>query len=213
MMKRISAKGLASTHRGRAVGVTAVGLGGYALYTERHGYAYESKANEQFHTSSSHPVPPGCRAWQIRNDYPTSSMLKSQKTTSGSHIPTLALTGLGDDFQGQNAPWLTIDYEKNPEEYAEAIKRYCFEGMIPATFRPQENRVRNWYHAPWMHYRAPNATHNEREPLSGLTFERVTPKYELARSQDTWLQNWACGFYNATGESFDAVKIGSKYLK
>ncbi|KAF4980840.1 hypothetical protein FZEAL_3238 [Fusarium zealandicum] len=203
MANRFFAKAFLPVYRGRLAGMCAVsGLGGYALFKDTPRYVDVEKADKEFHTSSQHTAPPGYTPWKIRNDYPTSDLLKSQnkatKLTPGSP-PTLPLPGYGDDFEGENAPWLKIDFEKNPELYAEAIREYCFDGMVPADFRPQDNTVRNWYHAPWMHYRASNTSGNEREPLHGLTFERVTPKYEFARTQDTWLQNWACGFYNATG--------------
>lgn len=211
MFKRVFAQAFTPVYRGRVIGGGALagfGLGGYALSGDTPKYVDVAKAKLEFHTSSVHPVPVGFTPWEIRNDYPTSDILKSsqQKTTqstSGSSLGLvpLPLPGYGDDFEGENAPWLKIDFEKTPELYAEAIREYCFDGMVPANFRPQKNKIRNWYHAPWMHYRAHNSSGNEREPLHGLTFERVTPKYEFAQTQDTWLQNWACGFYNATGES------------
>ena len=46
-----------------------------------------------------------------------------------------------------------------------------------------------------MHYSA-----NGREPINGLTYERATPPKEFAKTQTGWLQNWACGYYNAAGK-------------
>lgn len=51
-----------------------------------------------------------------------------------------------------------------------------------------------WYHAAWMHYHEAG-----REPIHGLTIERSTPPKELAATQISWLQNWACGYYNSVG--------------
>ncbi|KAL6915241.1 hypothetical protein ACHAPO_011103 [Fusarium lateritium] len=203
MSKRFFSNVFLPVYRGRLVGMCAVsGLGGYALFKEQPRYVDVQKAEKEFHTSSQHPAPPGYTPWKIRNDYPTSDLLKSKKNVKSlvpGNLPALPLPGYGDDFEGENAPWLKVDFKKNPELYAETIREYCFDGMVPADFRPQDNKVRNWYHAPWMHYRGPKSSGNEREPLHGLTFERITPQYEFARTQDTWLQNWACGFYNATG--------------
>jgi hypothetical protein len=55
-------------------------------------------------------------------------------------------------------------------------------------------QVRDWYHAPWLH-----STNKGREPLSGLTFERSTPPFDLSKTQRRYLQIWACGYYNAAG--------------
>lgn len=167
----------------------------------------ETAAQIQFNTSSIHVAPAGFAPWQIRNDYPTSEILKARKkaTSPTSELPMPIIPspgpapGLGDDFEGANAPWLKFDFEKEHEKYAEAIRKYCFDGMVEAKFRPQDNTARDWYHAPWMHYRDPNSTCTEREPVNGFTFERATPAYEFANTQDVTLQNWACGFYNATG--------------
>lgn len=40
---------------------------------------------------------------------------------------------------------------------------------------------------------------NGREPLSGLTSERPTPKLELSDNQHRVLQAWAIGFFNSVG--------------
>lgn len=167
----------------------------------------ETAAQVQFNTSSIHVAPAGYTPWQIRNDYPTSEILKSRNKTksNSSGMPLIPAPGpapgLGDDLEGENAPWRRFDYEKEPEKYAEAIRKYCFDGMVEAKFRPQDNSIRDWYHAPWMHYRDPKSTCTEREPVNGFTFERATPAYEFANTQNVALQNWACGFYNATGMS------------
>ncbi|KAG8867030.1 hypothetical protein FRB98_004411, partial [Tulasnella sp. 332] len=83
-----------------------------------------------------------------------------------------------------------------PEEYARLVKEYCWDGNRSTDFVVQNNPIRAWYHAPWMH-----ASTNGREPLKGLTFERPTPPLELASQQTHALQNWAIGFYNAPGAS------------
>ncbi|KAF4450364.1 hypothetical protein F53441_6488 [Fusarium austroafricanum] len=162
------------------------------------------EAQVQFKTSSIHPTPVGYLPWQIRNDYPTSDILKArlQEQSKDGSLPDAPLPGpapgLPDDFEGKNAPWLKIDYETDPETYGETIREYCFAGNVNNQFRVQENKVRSWYHAPWMHYRDPNSSCTEREPINGFTFERATPAFEFSDKQDQKLQNWAIGFYNAT---------------
>ena len=64
----------------------------------------------------------------------------------------------------------------------------------------QNNAVRPWYHAPWMHY-----GDKGREFVRGLTRERTTPAPrqgetgELGPQQTACAQNWAVGFLNAPG--------------
>lgn len=170
-----------------------------------------TEAQVQFHTSSIHPTPVGFSPWQIRNDYPTSDILKAslkaQKDGSLPHAPSplIPAPGLPGDFEGKNAPWLKVDYEKDPEQFAKIIREYCFDGNVEKDFRLNENTVRDWYHAPWMHYRDPNSNCTEREPINGFTFERATPAGEFAATQKDTLQNWAVGFYNATGMSDHAL--------
>ncbi|KAM5348282.1 hypothetical protein ACJ41O_008106 [Fusarium nematophilum] len=184
---------------GAAVGGTGIAT---TFYLQQGHSVDIAAAKVQFHTSSIHPCPPGYTPWEIRNDYPTSEILKSRTKSSdaAAGFPTPPAPGLPGDYEGKDAPWLKIDFRKDPEKYAETIRLYCFDGMVDAGFKPQENLVRNWYHAPWMHYRAPDTTQGyEREPINGLTFERATPAGEFAASQTDALQNWACGFYNETG--------------
>jgi hypothetical protein len=78
----------------------------------------------------------------------------------------------------------------------EIIKEYCFDGMVAVDFVPQDNTVRQWYHAPWMHY-----GNSGREPLHGLTPERFCPPLELSATQHRTTQTWAVGLYNTVGAS------------
>ncbi|KAG9081994.1 hypothetical protein FRC07_014356, partial [Ceratobasidium sp. 392] len=135
-------------------------------------------AERQFRTSSLFPVPASAdlKRWEIRNDYP----LKPATNAGGS----------------TSALWLQIDFEKDPEGYAKAVRSYCLEGMVQSDFDASKCKTREWYHAPWLHRGA-----SGREPLRGLTSERPIPPYELARTQSRYLQIWACGFYNATAAS------------
>jgi len=89
------------------------------------------------------------------------------------------------------APWMSVDPTKNPTGYMMAVLRYCLAGNVEVDWRVQDNAVRRWYHAPWMHY-----GNHGREPIHGLTMERTSPAGELAPTQPAGIQNWAVGMYN-----------------
>lgn len=90
-------------------------------------------------------------------------------------------------------PWKQIDFKTQPMEYLRAVLAYCLEGNITSAgdFDINQNTVRKWYHAPWMH---PN-----REFIHGMTSERWSRPRELHPLQTEWWQNWAVGMYNAPG--------------
>jgi hypothetical protein len=94
----------------------------------------------------------------------------------------------------EKPPWATINFKTQYKEYMQAVLRYCLEGNVDSDFIAQNNKIRKWYHAPWLHYGL-----NGREYHHGLTRERPVPIHELHTSQDVWLENWAIGFYNAPG--------------
>jgi hypothetical protein len=43
-----------------------------------------------------------------------------------------------------------FDFRTQPLEYIEAIRDYAFEGNLP-DWDPFKNRMRSWYHIPWLH--------------------------------------------------------------
>ncbi len=90
-----------------------------------------------------------------------------------------------------NQPWAGIDYKLEPERYLNAVLRYVVEGNPEVDWDVARNRVRKWYHAPWMH--------SVREPIHGLTSERGSRWRELSGSQTRRAENWAVGFYNPIG--------------
>ncbi|KAJ8091840.1 hypothetical protein PM082_021076 [Marasmius tenuissimus] len=157
-------------------------------------------AEIQFNTSSVHQAPEGYTPWAIRNDYP--------HPKDHPHPARVLPEVEGDDFSGlpqlpdpgrlpfDPKPWLHVDFKKRPELYCELIRSYFYEGNVENKFVLEKNKVRDWYHAPWMHY-GPNG----REPINGLTFERATPANELAKNQNRTLQSWACGFFNSEAAS------------
>lgn len=97
-------------------------------------------------------------------------------------------------------PWQQIDFRTKPAEYIKAVYDYVQEGNREVDWVVQNNAVRPWYHAPWMHY-----GNSGREFVRGMTRERTTPvptqpgKGELGPDQTTCAQNWAVGFVNAPG--------------
>jgi hypothetical protein len=100
----------------------------------------------------------------------------------------------------ENYPWKTIDFKTKPKDYMAAVIKYCYEGNFTGggnpelDFAPQKNTVRQWYHAPWLHY-----GNNGREFVHGLTTERASRPYELSATQNVGYRNFAVGFYNDKG--------------
>ncbi len=91
-------------------------------------------------------------------------------------------------------PWRKIDFKTQWKEYMKSVLDYCLEGNIEADWVLQSNKVRGWYHAPWLHW-----GRNGREFIHGLTYEREARPGELAQTQTSIFQNWAVGMYNAPG--------------
>jgi hypothetical protein len=94
-------------------------------------------------------------------------------------------------------PWKAIDFHTQPAAYMQAVINYCYEGNLAVQFRGQDNTVRKWYHAPWLHVEPKK---NGREFTHGLTGERRSQARELAATQTTGsIRNFAVGLYNAPG--------------
>jgi hypothetical protein len=104
-------------------------------------------------------------------------------------------------------PWLQFDPTSQPDQYMLAVLQYCLEGNVQTDWMVQANTKRGWYHAPWMHWGA-----HGREPIHGLTFERMSLPGELAPQQSRTLQNWAVGMYNAPG-GFTIGQVWANPLK
>lgn len=91
-------------------------------------------------------------------------------------------------------PWDNIDFKTQPMQYLLAVRDYVYEGNIDVDWQVQNNAVRKWFHAPWMH---PGPA--GREFARGLTRERPSQAGELHPNQTTEFPNWAVGVYNAPG--------------
>lgn len=95
-------------------------------------------------------------------------------------------------------PWTAYDPIAEPTEYLKAVLAYFYEGNVQpdleTSFDPKLNSVRGWYNAPWQDFGT-----NGREPIHGLTRERVSRPFELDEHQTHSWNNYAVGFYNAAG--------------
>lgn len=121
-----------------------------------------------------YPPPPGTPdVFQLSQDYPTT-------------------------YKQEVFPWMAIDYKAFPTEYLGAVLSYCLEGNVDVDFKVQDNKVRKWYHAPWLHDDGSQFGAG-REYHHGMTRERKARPFELHRSQSAPGQNWAVGFYNDRG--------------
>ena len=99
-----------------------------------------------------------------------------------------------DHIPSDTYPWLQFDPKTQASQYMMAVLQYCLDGNVENDWTLQSNSKRGWFHAPWMHWGA-----RGREPIHGLTFERMSLPRELAPQQTQTLQNWAVGMYNAPG--------------
>nr|VFK34005.1 MAG: hypothetical protein BECKMB1821I_GA0114274_105818 [Candidatus Kentron sp. MB]VFK76414.1 MAG: hypothetical protein BECKMB1821H_GA0114242_105518 [Candidatus Kentron sp. MB] len=91
-------------------------------------------------------------------------------------------------------PWESIDFTKNPNRYLRTIRDYIYQGMREIDWEVDKNKVRKWYHVPWMH-----VGESPREFIHGMTRERTSAPQELGPRQTEMVQNWAVGFYNDYG--------------
>ena len=80
------------------------------------------------------------------------------------------------------------------EDYLRETLRYCFEGGALSAEVPMKKGEVRWFHAPWLH-----SGGTGREPIHGLTYERVSEPGELSLKQEMRVQNWAVGLYNRPG--------------
>lgn len=115
------------------------------------------------------------KLFELSQDFP-----KSPPTTLPAFFKSLP-TAPSNDFEVWRA-------------YVDEVKAYCLEGNVAADWVVQNNKVRNWYHAPWQHY-GPLG----REGIHGLTKEAPIASLQLAPTQKTGGQTYAVGIYNDIG--------------
>ena len=141
--------------------------------------AFRQTASEQIKINSRFVSPEGFPKFVLSDEYPT-------------QIP-----------EPEEYPWLQYNFKTQPEIYIQAVLEYALDGNvntdvvqenIDIDWQIQDNKIRKWYHAPWMHW-----GRNGREPIHGLTRERGSRTNELSENQIRRTNNWAVGFYNPVG--------------
>ncbi len=90
--------------------------------------------------------------------------------------------------------WDRISFRKEPKRYLAALLDYALAGQDRRHWDLRRNRVRHWYHVPWL---GPGP--NGREFIHGLTRARDFQPGELGPAQTACRQNWSLAIYNDTG--------------
>src|SRR5258708_5061529 len=116
------------------------------------------------------------RGWNPANGDPVFVLSQDYPTTD----PSPSLT----------QPWKAIDFRQQPAAYMQAVIDYCYEGNLEVEFRGQDNAMRQWYHAPWLH---PGT--NRRGITHRLTGERLSRTRELPGTHSKPLLQLAVGLY------------------
>ena len=112
-------------------------------------------AEEQFHSSyvPNHGPPTGWigPVFKIRNDYP--NMPPEPPRTGQADLPTLPGPSrpLPVIDPADDAPWLKVDFRKDPLRYSALIKIYCWEGNENNGFNIHKNAVRMPTTIPWLY--------------------------------------------------------------
>lgn len=78
-----------------------------------------------------------------------------------------------------------IDFKKSPKEYLLAARDYSFEGNMP-DWDPFQNKIRGWYHIPWLHPTGPEGAYPPNggtEGFRGLIKEAPISPYQLSPGQ------------------------------
>jgi hypothetical protein len=94
----------------------------------------------------------------------------------------------------ENYPWKQFNFRTQPLDYLRSVLQYAYEGNIAVNWEVQNNTVRGWYHAPWLHF-----GNNGREFVHGLTRERSSRPRELHPQQTQFARNYAVSVYNPPG--------------
>jgi hypothetical protein len=112
---------------------------------------------------------PGEEVFKLRQDYPKTMPDKSE-------LPSFLEIPFDDDN------WM---------KYINAVRDYCFDGMIDVDFKAQKCKTRDWYHMPWMHWGSQGS-----EGFHGLAKEAQINPYQLTATQTNPHQTYALGYYN-----------------
>lgn len=102
------------------------------------------------------------------------------------------------DFPAQarqeNYSWRSISFRHGSADYLWAVLDYALEGQDFEHFDLYANKVRGWYHMPWL-----GSGPGGREYVHGLTRGRDLQPGELSLNQVLCQQTWAIAFYNEVG--------------
>ena len=84
-----------------------------------------------------------------------------------------------------------IDFKKDPLAYINAVRDYSFEGNLP-DWDPHKNRIRGWYHIPWLHPTSPVYPPNGgTEGFHGLIKEAPLSPLQLGPDQKGKVGNYS----------------------
>lgn len=106
--------------------------------------------------------------------------------TSYSEYPLFKLKAdFPTDKPTETPGFLDIDFKTEPLKYIEAVRDYSFEGNLPH-WDPYKNKIRDWYHIPWLHPTTPNGGYPPNggtEGFHGLIKEAPVSPYQLGPDQ------------------------------
>ena len=96
---------------------------------------------------------------------------------------------------------LAIDFTKDWERYAHAVRDYVLAGNIGTSgddyendFFLEDNRVRPWFHPPWLHWGSDGT-----EGFHGLSRDAQVVPFLLSKDQPTAARIYSVSFHNAFG--------------
>lgn len=96
----------------------------------------------------------------------------------------------------ETQPWKAFNFQTQAQaaQYLAAVYAYARDGNVQVDWRGDQNAVRKWYHAPWLHVGPAG-----REYVHGLTRERTSRPGELHSLQLSSWKSYAVGLYNPAG--------------
>lgn len=132
----------------------------------------------------------------LNNTYASETFISSCDKTPSNYLGRAfkLKTDYPSNLNNVEKPWEKVSFQKKAKKYADAVLLYIYQGNISSDFYLEQNTVRNWYHAPWMHYGTLG-----REFMHGLTREKSCRPGQLHPNQKSKFQNWAVSIINDAG--------------
>lgn len=104
----------------------------------------------------------------------------------------------------ESYPWLKIAFKNggpvDPAAYLQALLDYGLEGNVDVDFYVQDNKIRKFYHLPWMDWNTEVASDwpgtDGREFVHGLTHEFDSEGNTFGEAQHEFVDTWAQGYVN-----------------